>query len=181
MLADDLGEDVGFNVLFLCTGNSARSIMAECILNRLGAGRFRAYSAGSHPKGAVHPGALETLRDRGHDLTGLRSKSWDEFTKPDAPSLDLILTVCDSAAAEACPVWPGAPLSTHWGVEDPAAFAGPTQEQRSIFQRVYSELERRIELLVSLPLEHLDRTRLKDRLHEIGRDGLGPRADRGSP
>jgi arsenate reductase len=138
------------NVLFLCTGNSARSIMAECILDRLGAGRFRAYSAGSHPKGAVHPAALETLRERGHDVTGLRSKSWDEFAKPDAPRLDLILTVCDGAAAEACPIWPGRPPSAHWSIEDPAAVDGPAEQQRLVFRRVYQELERRIERLARL-------------------------------
>lgn len=156
-----------WNVLFLCTGNSARSIMAECILDRLGAGRFRAYSAGSHPKGAVHPVAIETLRERGYDVSGLRSKSWDEFAKPEAPSLDLTLTVCDGAAGEACPIWPGTPLRAHWGVEDPAAFAGPADEQRRVFQRAYHELERRIELLAGLSLEGLSRASLQTRLDEI--------------
>jgi len=157
------------NVLFLCTGNSARSIMAECVLNRLGAGRFRAYSAGSQPKGAVHPVALETLRERGHDVSGLRSKSWDEFAMPGAPPLDLILTVCDGAAGEACPIWPGRPLSAHWSVEDPAAFAGPAEQRRSLFRRVYGELEQRIERLASLPLESLGREALRTRLEETGR------------
>jgi len=155
-------------VLFLCTGNSARSILAEAILNRLGAGRFRAYSAGSHPKGRVHPLALELLRERGYDTAGLRSKSWDEFAEPGAPALDFVFTVCDDAAGEVCPLWPGQPVTAHWGVEDPAAFAGPEAQQRQLFRRVYVELERRIDLFTNLPLESLDRLALQQRLKEIG-------------
>lgn len=158
-----------YHVLFLCTGNSARSILAEAILNRLGAGRFQAHSAGSDPKGQVHPMALEMLRERGHDTSGLRSKSWDEFAKPGAPALDFVFTVCDNAAGEACPVWPGQPMTAHWGVEDPAAFEGPEDEQRRVFRRAHLELQRRIELFTNLSIESLDRLSLQARLDEIGK------------
>ena len=158
-----------YHVLFLCTGNSARSILAEAILNRRGAGRFRAHSAGSHPKGEAHPMALDVLRERGFDTSGFRSKSWDEFAKPGAPALDFVFTVCDNAAGEACPVWPGQPMTAHWGVEDPAAFAGPEDKQRWLFRRVYLELDRRIDLFTNLPVESLDRMSLKARLDEIGK------------
>jgi protein-tyrosine-phosphatase len=158
-----------YNVLFLCTGNSARSILAEAIVNRLGEGRFRGFSAGSHPKGQVHPMAIEVLREHGDDTKGLRSKSWDEFAKPGAPPLDFVFTVCDNAAGEACPVWPGQPITAHWGLEDPAAFEGPADQQRWLFRRVYRALERRIELLTSLNVESLDRLSLQARLAEIGR------------
>jgi protein-tyrosine-phosphatase len=158
-----------YDVLFLCTGNSARSILAEAILSRRGAGRFRAHSAGSHPKGRVHPLALELLRERGYDTSGLRSKSWDEFARPRAPALDFVFTVCDDAAGEACPIWPGQPVTAHWGVEDPAAFRGPEDEQRRAFRRVHRVLERRIELFASLSLESLDGLGLKARLEEIGK------------
>lgn len=157
------------HVLFLCTGNSARSILAEAILGRLGAGRFRAHSAGSHPKGRVHPMALELLHERGYETAGLRSKNWEEFAGPGAPSLDFVFTVCDDAAGEACPVWPGRPVTTHWGVADPAAFEGREPERRWLFRRVYRELERRIELLTRLSLESLDRRGLQVRLDEIGK------------
>jgi protein-tyrosine-phosphatase len=157
-----------YDVLFLCTGNSARSILAEVILNRRGRGRFRAFSAGSHPKGEVHPLALELLRERGDDTVGLRSKSWDEFARPGAPPLDFVFTVCDAAAGEACPLWPGRPLTAHWGVEDPAAFTGPLERQRWLFRRAYQVLDRRIELFTSLSLEALDRLRLRERLAAIG-------------
>ena len=156
-------------VLFLCTGNSVRSIFAEAILNRIGQGRFRAYSAGSHPKGRVHPLAVEILHERGYDTRLLRSKSWSEFAQPGAPALDFIFTVCDDAAGEACPVWPGQPLTAHWGVEDPAAYQGPENRQRRLFQRVYLELERRIDLFTNLSFESLDRLTLKARLDEIGK------------
>jgi arsenate reductase len=162
-------ESRACNVLFLCTGNSARSILAEVILNRLGAGRFRAYSAGSHPKGEVHPLALALLRECGDDVRGLRSKPWDEFAQPGAPVLDFVFTVCDSAAGEACPVWPGQPVTAHWGVEDPAAAVGTLEEQRLAFRRVYAVLQRRIELLTALKLESLDRLSLRRRLEEIGK------------
>ena len=159
-----------YNALFLCTGNSARSIMAEAILNRLGAGRIRAYSAGSYPRGQPHPMALDVLTERGYDTSGLRSKSWDEFAQPGAPSLDFVFTVCDNAAGEACPVWPGQPMTAHWGVEDPAAFEGPEDKQRLLFRRIYVELERRIELFTNLSIESLDRMSLQLRLDEIAKN-----------
>jgi arsenate reductase len=158
-----------YNVLFLCTGNSARSILAEAILSRLGAGRFRAHSAGSHPKGQVHPMALEVLREWGYDTSGFRSKSWDEFAKPGAPALDFVFTLCDIAVGEGCPAWPGRSMTTHCGIEDPAAFAGSEDEQRRLFRRTYVELEQRIELFTSLPIESLDRLSLQSRLDEIGK------------
>ena len=158
-----------YHVLFLCTGNSARSILAEAILSRRGPGRFRAHSAGSHPKGRVHPMALEVLRERSYDTSGLRSKSWDEFARPGAPALDFVFTVCDNAAGEACPAWPGQPMTAHWGVEDPAALDGPEEEQRWLFRRIHLELDRRIDLFRSLPVESLDRMSLQARLDEIGK------------
>lgn len=154
-----------YNVLFLCTGNSARSILAEALLNRQG-GNFRAYSAGSQPKGEVHPMALKVLRDVGFPTAGLRSKSWDEFAAPGAPDLDFIFTVCDNAAGEACPIWPGNPMTAHWGIEDPAAVDGPGQEQA--FIRALSYMRQRISLFLSLPLDDLDQMSLRSRLREIG-------------
>ena len=148
--------DQPYNVLFLCTGNSARSIMAECAMNRWGKGRFRAFSAGSRPKGMVHPLALELLEQLNYDTRDLRSKSWDEFATPAAPHFDFIFTVCDNAAAEQCPLWPGHPITAHWGVEDPAAFAGTLDEQRRCFERVYRELERRIRGFIARGLEAPD-------------------------
>jgi len=159
-----------YKALFLCTGNSARSILAEVILNRLGEGRFRAFSAGSQPRGEVHPGALALLRDHGEDTLGLRSKSWDEYARPGAPLMDFVFTVCDNAAGEVCPVWPGQPVTAHWGVEDPAAVVDPV-EQRRAFLRVYQVLERRIELLTLLKVESLDRLGLRRHLQEIGKSG----------
>ncbi len=161
--------DRPYNVLFLCTGNSARSIMAECALARWGADRFRAYSAGSHPKGIVHPLTIETLRRLDYDTSGLRSKSWDEFSGPGAPRLDFVFTVCDRASAEVCPVWPGQPLTAHWGVEDPVAFEGTEAQRLAFFRRVYGYLENRIKIFVSLPIASLDRLALRERLEEIGR------------
>lgn len=156
------------NVLFLCTGNSARSVMAESLLNHWGQGRFTAYSAGSHPKGQVHPLTLETL-ERSHLPTeGLRSKSWDEFAAADAPRLDFVFTVCGNAAEEQCPRWPGQPVTAHWGVDDPAAAEGSPEERARAFQRAMRELEARVKLFVSLPLEGLDRMALERRLREIG-------------
>ena len=163
--------DAGFHALFLCTGNSARSIFAEAILDRLGRGRFRAHSAGSHPTGRVHPLALEILHERGYDTRGLRSKGWDEFAQPGAPALDFVFTVCDNAAGEVCPVWPGQPMTAHWGVADPAALEGPDDARRRLFRRIYLELERRIDLFTNLPIESLDRLTLKARLAEIGKSG----------
>lgn len=168
-----------YQVLFLCTGNSARSILAEALLNRIGGGRFRAWSAGSHPKGAVHPLALELLRERGYDTSGCRSKSWSEFAAAGAPALDFVFTVCDDAAGEACPFWPGRPITAHWGLEDPAAFQGPEDEQRRLFRRVYVELERRISLFTQLGIESLDRLSLQARLNEIGKAEIPVGADGG--
>lgn len=162
-----------YNVLFLCTGNSARSIMAECALARWSQGRFNAFSAGSHPKGQVHPMTLELLRRMNYETDHLRSKSWDEFTQPGAPPLDFVFTVCDQAAGEMCPVWPGQPMTAHWGVEDPAAFVGPEDKQFQVFKRIYLELENRIKIFASLRLEALDRLTLKARLEAIGRTRPG--------
>lgn len=157
-----------YDVLFLCTGNSARSILAEAILNRLGAGRFRAHSAGSFPKGAVHPLALDLLERQNHPTAALRSKSWDEFATADAPPLDFVFTVCDQAAGEACPVWPGQPMTAHWGLPDPAAVDGTPAEQGLAFADTYRRLERRIGAFVNLPLASLDRMALQRRLVAIG-------------
>lgn len=157
-----------YNVLFLCTGNSARSIMAEVLLQHLGGGRFTAYSAGSHPKGAVHPLAIAALQSMGLPVDGLRSKSWQEFAQAGAPQLDFVFTVCDDTAGEVCPVWPGTPITAHWGVEDPAAFQGTEEGQRQKFRQVALMLRRRIELFVSLPLAVLDRMTIQATLKEIG-------------
>jgi len=159
--------DRAFHVLVLCTGNSARSILAECALNRRGGGRIRAYSAGSHPKALPHPLALELLAARGFDTDGLASKSWDEFAKPGAPELDLVVTVCDNAAGETCPVWVGAPLSVHWGVDDPAACEGTEAEQRAAFERAYRELDHKVEQLVRLDFTSLPREELRRELERI--------------
>jgi arsenate reductase len=156
------------HVLFVCTGNSARSILAEALLQRLGQGRFRAYSAGSQPRGAVHPLALEVLKAAHHPTEELRSKSWDEFAGPGAPPLDFIFTVCGNAAAEACPHWPGHPTTAHWGVDDPAAVEGPEEARRHAFERTYREMEDRIRRFVSLPLDSLDGAPLRQQLQEIG-------------
>jgi protein-tyrosine-phosphatase len=160
-----------FSVLFLCTGNSARSILAEAILNHLpiGRGRFRAYSAGSHPAGAVNPYALDLLREQRLPVEGLRSKSWDEFAGPGAPAMDFVFTVCDQAAAEPCPFWPGQPVTAHWGVPDPAAVGGTDEEKRRAFRDALLTLRRRIELFTSLPFDKLSVLALRDRLNEIGR------------
>jgi protein-tyrosine-phosphatase len=158
-----------YRVLFLCTGNSARSIMAECALNRHGRGRFEAHSAGSHPTGQVHPVTLELLSRYNYPTAELRSKSWDEFARPDAPPLDFVFTVCDNAAGEVCPVWPGQPMTAHWGVEDPAAFVGPEDRQLRFFRDIYFQLERRIQIFVNLPIRALDKLSLQRRLDEIGK------------
>ena len=157
-----------YNVLFLCTGNSARSVLAEALLNKEGAGRFRAFSAGSFPKGQVHPMSLEVLRSLGFQTEGLRSKSWDEFAGPDAPTIDFIFTVCDDAAGETCPIWPGHPMTAHWGIEDPARVEG--EGQREAFLTALRYLRRRIELFLALPLESIDRMALKSKLRQIGRE-----------
>jgi protein-tyrosine-phosphatase len=158
-----------YNVLFLCTGNSARSIMAESILNRHGLGRFEAHSAGSHPTGQVHPIALELLERYNYPTARLRSKSWDEFARPDSPALHFVFTVCDRAAGEVCPVWPGQPMTAHWGVDDPAQFVGPDDRKLRLFRDVYFQLERRIQIFTNLPIASLDRLSLQKRLDEIGR------------
>jgi arsenate reductase len=157
-----------YNVLFLCTGNSARSIMAECAVNRWGKGKFRGFSAGSHPKGAVHPLTLALLSELNYDTRDLRSKSWDEFASPGSPRFDFVFTVCDQAAAEQCPMWPGHPVTAHWGVADPAAFEGNDEEKRRFFLRVYRELENRIKAFTSLDMDALDSGALRQRLEEIG-------------
>ena len=158
-----------FNVLFLCTGNSARSIIAEVVLNAIGAGKFKAFSAGSYPKGQVNPFAVEMLQKNRLPTEGLRSKSWDEFAAPGAPELDFVFTVCDQAAGEVCPVWPGQPMTAHWGIEDPAAVEGSDDAKRKAFFKTYNQLQRRLSILVSLPLDRLDRLTLKARLEEIGK------------
>jgi arsenate reductase len=158
-----------YNVLFLCTGNSARSIMAEAILAREGKGRFRAFSAGSHPRGAVHPHALDLLNEMGHETAHLRSKSWDELARRDAPKLDFIFTVCDNAANEVCPVWPGQPTTAHWGIPDPAAVMGSEAERRAAFAESYRLLRNRIRDFLDFPIASLDRMTLQKRLAAIGR------------
>jgi arsenate reductase len=157
------------NILFLCTGNSARSIMAEAILNSVGRNRFRAFSAGSHPTGTVNPLALELLRNNGFAIDGLRSKDWNEFSQPGAPFIHFVFTVCDQTAAESCPVWPGQPMTAHWGVHDPAAVQGSDEEKRKAFLKAYTELHRRISLFINLPYETLSKVSLKEKLDEIGR------------
>lgn len=162
-------SDRVYNVLFLCTGNSARSIMAEATLNHIGKGRFRAFSAGSHPGGTVNPVALHTIAMAGMKADDARSKSWDEFAVAGAPVMDFVFTVCDSAAGEVCPIWPGQPMTAHWGVEDPAAFEGSEAEKRAVFARAFRYLRNRIELFVSLPLASIDRMALQRRIDAIGR------------
>jgi arsenate reductase (thioredoxin) len=157
------------NVLFLCTGNSARSILAEAYLNSAGRGKFRAYSAGSHPGGKVNPFALELLGQHRIDTEGLRSKSWDEFAAPGAPKLDFVFTVCDNAAGETCPFWPGQPVTAHWGVADPAAVQGSDEQKRKAFLTAFTLLSGRINLLLALPFERLSRQALKNRLDKIGK------------
>jgi len=157
-----------YNVLFLCTGNSARSIMAECAINRWGKGKFKGFSAGSHPKGAVHPLTIELLTELGYDTHILRSKSWDEFAAPGSQRFDFIYTVCDQAAAEPCPLWPGQPITAHWGLPDPARAEGTDDEKRRCVARTYRELENRIKLFTSLPIGSLDGDELQRRIEEIG-------------
>ncbi len=157
-----------YNVLFLCTGNSARSVLGEALLNNLGAGRFRAFSAGSMPKGTVHPMSLKVLADAGIDTEGLRSKSWDEFAGPTAPQIDFVFTVCDNAAGEACPIWPGHPMTAHWGIEDPAAVIEPEFKQRQAFEDALRFMRNRITAFVNLPIESLDHMTLGARLGSIG-------------
>lgn len=163
-----MSSDRVFNVLFLCTGNSARSILAEAILNHTGGGRFRAFSAGSHPGGKVNPFAIELLERQSLAVADLRSKSWDEFAAPGAPHIDFVFTVCDNAAGEVCPVWPGKPMTAHWGIEDPAAVEGSDEDKRRAFLKAFTEMSRRISLFVNLPLTKLDGMAIKRELDQIG-------------
>ncbi len=158
-----------YNILVLCTGNSARSIMAEALFNKLGKGRFKAYSAGSHPTGKVHPMAIEVVNALGYPSSELRSKSWDEFALPDAPQMDFIFTVCDKAAGEACPVWLGKPITAHWGFEDPAAVQGTDEEKRHEFQKILRFMSNRVNLFTNLPLASLDNFTIKNELDNIGK------------
>jgi len=158
-----------YNILFLCTGNSARSIMAEGLVNKLGEGRFKGYSAGSHPAGRVNPLALETLADFGCETTGMSSKSWDAFAGPGAPQMDFIITVCDNAAGEACPVWPGQPMTAHWGFADPSHVEGSDAERRSAFTKTAQAIAHRIRLFLSLPIDKLDRLSIQKEIKAIGR------------
>jgi arsenate reductase len=163
-----MSADRVYNVLFLCTGNSARSILGEALLNHLGGGHFRGYSAGSMPKGQVHPMSLDVLRDAGISTEGLRSKAWDEFALPGAPHMDFVFTVCDNAAGEACPIWPGQPMTAHWGIEDPAAVEGPEFKQRAAFEDALRFMRNRITAFINLPLESLDSMLLGSKLRGIG-------------
>lgn len=159
-----------YNVLFLCTGNSARSVMAESILNRIGKPKFKAHSAGSHPKGTINPGALALLQKLNYPTSELRSKNWDEFAADGAPELDFVFTLCDDAAGEVCPIWPGQPMTAHWGFEDPAAATGTEAQIAQKFAEIYGQIERRLEIFVNLPISSLDKLTLQKRLDDIGRD-----------
>jgi protein-tyrosine-phosphatase len=163
-----MADREAFNVLFLCTGNSARSIMAEALINRLGQGKFRGFSAGSQPKGEIHPYAVDLLQKLNYRTAVYRSKSWEEFSAPDAPKLDFVFTVCDNAAAEVCPVWPGQPMTAHWGILDPVAEDGSEAQRRLAFSDAYRMLNNRIGIFVNLPVDSLDRLTLQRRLDEIG-------------
>jgi protein-tyrosine-phosphatase len=175
MIMTNQSESSPFKVLFLCTGNSARSIIAEVLLNKLGSGKFRAWSAGSQPKGAVNPYTLKLLENLGYDTAGLRSKSWDEFAKPGTPKFDVVFTVCDDAARESCPIWPGQPMTAHWGIPDPAAGEGTPGQIGQAFADTHRMLAQRIGLLISLPIASLDKLTLQSKLRDIGRaeDGQG--------
>ena len=161
-----------YNILVLCTGNSARSVLAEALFNTLGAGRFKAYSAGSHPTGRVNPFAVEQVKALGYPVDGLRSKSWDEFARADSPQMDFIVTVCDNAAGEVCPLWPGQPVTAHWGFPDPAAVTGTDEEKRAAFALTLRQIRNRVQLFLSLPLETLDRMAIESRMKAIGREPL---------
>jgi arsenate reductase (thioredoxin) len=162
-------SDQIYNVLFLCTGNSARSIIAEKLLEYWGKGKFKTYSAGSHPNGMVNPFAIKTLESLNLPTDGLRSKSWDEFASPDAPHLDFVFTVCDNAAGEICPVWPGQPMTAHWGVEDPASVEGSDEVKLAAFKKITNQLQNRIKLLISIPIANLDNIKIKKKIEEIGK------------
>jgi arsenate reductase len=169
-----------YNILFLCTGNSARSILGEALINHVGGDRFRGFSAGSTPKGAVHPLTLQTLRKAGISTEGLRSKAWDEFATPDAPNMDFVFTVCDNAAGEACPVWPGQPVTAHWGIEDPAAVEGPDFKKEAAFEDALRYLRNRIAAFMNLPLATIDRMSLTSRLQGIGAMDGSTGSDKGA-
>lgn len=177
-----MSEARKYNVLFLCTGNSARSILAEAIMNKVGAGRFRAYSAGSHPNGTVNPHAIDLLKRLDYDTTEFRSKPWDEFARPDSPKLDFVITVCDNAAGEVCPIWPGQPMSAHWGLPDPAAVEGTEVEKSLAFADTYRMLNNRISAFTNLKMSGLDRLSLQSNMDDIGKSGsdrLQPETQRG--
>jgi arsenate reductase len=159
-----------YNILVLCTGNSARSIIGEALFNTMGTGRFKAYSAGSHPTGRVNPFAIEQVRELGYPVENLRSKSWDEFAAPGAPELDFVVTVCDKAAGEMCPLWPGQPVTAHWGFPDPAAVEGTDEEKRAFFAKTLRQMRNRVQLFLSLPLESLDRLAIEKKMRDIGRE-----------
>ena len=161
-----------YNILILCTGNSARSILGEALFNQLGAGRFRAFSAGSHPSGKVNPFAVEQLVTLGYPTTDLRSKSWDEFALADAPQMDFVITVCDNAAGEVCPLWPGHPITAHWGFPDPAAVEGTDEQKRAAFAQTLRQIRHRVQLFLSLPLETLDRMAIENKMRAIGKQAL---------
>ena len=161
-----------YNILVLCTGDSARSIMGEALFNTMGGGRFQAYSAGSHPSGKVNPFAIEQVRALGYSVEGLRSKSWDEFAQPGAPEMDFVVTVCDKAAGEMCPLWPGQPVTAHWGFPDPVAVEGTDEEKRAAFAQTLRQIQRRVQLFLSLPLETLDRMAIESRMRAIGKQPL---------
>ena len=178
-MVDKEKRDTPYNVLFLCTGNSARSIMAEAIMNRFGAPKFRAFSAGSQPKGEVNPHAITLLKSLNYKTDGFRSKNWEEFAQADAPQLDFVFTVCDNAAGEACPVWPGQPMTAHWGIEDPAAVEGPEIARQTAFVSAFRYLRNRIGVFAALPVSSLDKSTLRTRLVEIGQSE-GASSPRGS-
>jgi len=161
-----------YNILVLCTGNSARSIMAEALFNTMGVGRFKAYSAGSHPTGRVNPFAIEQVQRLGYPVEGLRSKSWDEFAAPGAPEMDFVVTVCDKAAGEMCPLWPGQPVTAHWGFPDPAAVVGTDEEKRAAFVQTLFQIQKRVQLFLSLPLDTLDRMAMESQMKAIGKQPL---------
>jgi arsenate reductase len=174
-LTDSQGEKImqrPYNILVLCTGNSARSILAEALINTLGAGRFKAYSAGSHPSGRVNPFAIELVRALGYPTENLRSKSWNEFAEAGAPQMDFVITVCDNAAGEACPLWPGKPVTAHWGFPDPAAVVGTDEQKRAAFAQTLRQIRTRVQQFLSLPLETLDRMAIESRMRDLGKQSL---------
>jgi protein-tyrosine-phosphatase len=168
----DRPGDKPFNVLFLCTHNSARSVMAECVLNRIGAGKFRAFSAGSHPSGRINPVVRDLLHRLNYNVDALRSKAWDEFAVPGAPVMDFVFTVCDQAAGEICPVWPGQPITAHWGFADPSSFIGTDAEKAAFAAEIYRQIERRLSVFAALPFQSLDRMALQHRLTEMGKKAV---------